>query len=216
MFDLPTDEPKNKLKWAYRALGGFSGATSSYGSYSVLLALRFFATTMDSRTTAFLGLEMWPKNEKKWDKEKANTAESDLALFLRDNYSFWGKPDLLFAECKTYNKQFIEKDVRSMTLLSGRFPDAFFLFATLEKSLTDDEKGLISSFNQLLRKNEPRSHISTRLLILTGTELYSEKKPPDCWTGTIDSIPEHSHSILMNKKLLGLCELTQKMYLESD
>ncbi len=209
VIDLPTYAPAKQLTWAYRTIGAFSPATSDYGSYSVLLTLGFFSRSLNRRTTPIFGLEMWPKEEKRSDD---NTTESDLALFFCDDSVFVKRPDLIFAECKTYNKPFSEKDVRNLTLLSERFPDSYFVFATLETQLNAKEKKLIRTFNKQLGRKDP-SYLGTKLLILTGAELYSEKEPPYCWEGKLNSIPEHAHAILMNRQLRGLCELTQKIYL---
>lgn len=209
VIDLPTYSPKKLLTWAYRTLGAFSPATSDYGSYSVLLTLGFFSKTLNRRTTPIFGLEIWPKAEK---QSADNTTESDLALFFRDDFVFASRPDLIFAECKTYNKPFSEKDIRTMTQLSERFHGSYFVFSTLETQLNAKEKKLIRAFNKQLGKRDP-SYLGTKLLILTGTELYSEKEPPYCWEGKLNNIPEHAHAILMNRRLRGLCELTQRIYL---
>ncbi|MBX3294989.1 MAG: hypothetical protein KF762_04705 [Acidobacteria bacterium] len=209
VIDLPTYAPDKQLIWAYRTIGAFSPATSDYGSYSVLLTLGFFSRTLNRRTTPIFGLEIWPKAEK---QSSDNKTESDLALFFCDDSVFVKRPDLIFAECKTYNKPFSEKDISTMTQLSERFPGSYLVFSTLETQLDAKEKKLIRAFSKQLGKKDP-SYLGTKLLILTGTELYSEKKPPYCWEGTLDNIPEHAHAILMNRHLLGLCELTQKIYL---
>lgn len=209
LIDLPTFSPAKLITWAYRTIGAFSPATSDYGSYSVLLTLGFFSRSLKRRTTPIFGLEIWPKEEKRGDE---NTIESDLALFCCDDSVALKRPDLIFAECKTYNRTFSEKDVRNMRILSERFPDSYLVFATLESQLNAKEKKLMRAFNKQLGKQDP-SHLGTKLLILTGTELYSEKAPPYCWDGKLNNIPAHAHVILMNKGLRGLCELTQKIYL---
>jgi hypothetical protein len=207
-FSLPTYSPKKDLTWSYRTIGAFSPAAQSYGSYAVLLALRFFAITLHGRTTPIFGLEIKTKDS----DEKSR--EADLALFFRPNYTQIGSPDLVFVECKTYTEGFKQKDIDTMKQFAEHFPDAYFAFATLKKTLTPMENRLIKSFIGFLKKRHRTNNDQTKVLILTGIELYSDKGPPRCWEGQIESIPTSASNFSFTfKGLIGLCELTQEIHL---
>lgn len=209
IFSLPTHNPKNKLRWAYRTIGAFSPATEHYGSYAVLLALRFFAVTYQGKTTPIFGLEVKPKDSQVLEKKPP---EADLALFFKKDFSLNDAPDLIFVECKMYNNPIAEKDITTMSFFAKSFPSSYFVFATLKKQLTPKEKKLIKLFAKNLKKQQ-KEDIS-KVIVLTGIELYSNKTPPLCWEGKIDEYSDSFQGLLMQKKLLGLCELTQKIHLK--
>ena len=206
-FILPTHSPKNELRWSYRTIGAFSPATTHYGSYSALLTLRFFAITLRGKTTPIFGLEIKNKN-----KLQSKIPEADLTLFFQEDFIFADKNDLIFVECKTYNNAFKEKDLKTMQLLAEDFPNAFYVFATLEKELKPEEKKAISKFIRFLKRKEPKKAIA-QVIILTGTELYSEKAPPECWKENIESELNLVHAKFMNNKLSALTEFSQKIHL---
>ncbi|HEV7860450.1 MAG TPA: hypothetical protein VGO91_17665, partial [Pyrinomonadaceae bacterium] len=211
-FSIPIHSPTPKnLSWSYRTIGAFSPAAQSYGSYAVLLALRFFAITLYGRTTPIFGLEI---KKKDGGDNKEKTPEADLALFFRENNFLVKNPDLIFVECKTYTEGFGQKDIETMELLAGNFPNAYFAFATLKKSLTTTEKRLIKSFISFLKKRHRNKNLTMKILILTGIELYSDKEPPRCWEEQIKSIPTSASNFsFIFKGLIGLCELTQEIHL---
>jgi hypothetical protein len=210
-FSLPVHSPKRELSWSYRTVGAFSPAAQSYGSYAVLLALRFFAVTLHSRTTPMFGLEIKAKDK---GEPKEKTPEADLALFFGEGGGRLRNPDLIFVECKTYTNGFQQKDVDTMKLLSNNFPDAYFAFATLEKTLTQKEKRLIKSFVGFLKKGSRTKNTKTKVLVLTGIELYSNRTPPNCWEGKIPTLPAAASNFsFVFQGLMGLCELTQEIHL---
>lgn len=206
-FSLPVHSPKTEIKWSYRTIGAFSPATTHYGNYSALLTLRFFSTNLRGNTTPIFGLEI--KNNK---KQQAKIPEADLTLFFNEDFILNKKSELIFVECKTYNNPFSEKDFETMQLLANDFPDAFFVFATLEKELKSTEKKLITKFIKYL-KRKTSQNIITQVIIITGTELYSEKSPPECWKEKPEIDFNTLHAKLMNNKLSTLSEFSQKIYL---
>lgn len=213
-FSLPAHSPKTDMTWSYKTIGAFSPAAQSYGSYAVLLALRFFATTLHGQTTPIFGLEIKP-NDAAGNEEKV--PEADLALFFRENNAQVRTPDLIFVECKTYTEGFKPKDVETMKLLAGNFPDAYFAFATLKNFLTATERRLIKSFVSFLKKRHKAKNVPTKVLILTGVELYSDREPPRCWEGRIEPLPPSASNFsFIFKGLIGLCELTQEIHLSSS
>ena len=205
-FKIPAYSPNNKLRWAYRTIGTFSPATEHYGSYAVLLALRFFSVSLRGKITPIFGLSVKLKNSK---VSQGETPDADLALFFGDDFSN-GNPDLVFVECKTYNNRFVEKDIKYMRFLAENFPNAYFVFATLESELTVGEKGVIKKFVEDLK--QPRKK-EAKVVILTGNELYSEKSPPNCWEEKTELDLDSLHIKFMNNKLAALAEISQKIYL---
>lgn len=209
-FPLPTHSPEKNLTWSYRTIGAFSPAAQSYGSYAVLLALGFFATTLNGRTTPMFGLEIRAKD----DPSKDSVPDIDLILFFRQNSGFIKKPDLVFVDCKTYTHGFEQKNIDNMKRLALGFPESYFVFATLEKSLNSSEKELISSFITFLKEGSDNTNVPTNVMVLTGLELYSNKEPPRCWEGQIEPLsPTASNFSFISKGLKGLCDLTQEAHL---
>lgn len=212
-YDFPSALPQKELTWSYRSIGGFSAATTNYGSYCVLLALRFFAITLNGETTPFFGPEIWLKDEQPISENKI---ETDLMLFYRQRLAFEESARLLFVECKTYNKCFMEKDFKNLEIMYSRFPASYLVFATLEKSLSDDEVQQLRSLNKTMLGRSARPGTVTRLIILTGAELYSTKEPPHCWEGKLDPLPGDWYVKVLGGNLKGLAEISQKLYLDND
>jgi hypothetical protein len=103
-----------------------------------------------------------------------------------------------------------------MTSLASNFPEAYFVFATLEMSLTQTEKELINSFVAFLKDRQSAKHIPTKVILLTGLELYSNKEPPRCWEGKMEVLPPAASNFsFVFKGLSGLCELTQQAHLQT-
>lgn len=215
-FSFPSHSPRADLKWTYRTIGAFSPAAQSYGSYAVLLALRFFAVTLNGRTTPIFGLEVAKKSS---DDNRKNPPDADLTLFFLQNHAQTQKPDLIFVECKTYTEGFVQKDIDNMRCLADSFPNAYFVFATLEKSLKSTERDLIRSFVALLKDRQVSKNAPSRVITLTGLELYSNREPPRCWEGKLSTLPPAAANFsFVLRGLTGLCELTQQAHLltESD
>lgn len=205
---IPTYSPNNQLRWAYRTIGAFSPATEHYGSYAVLLALRFFSINLRGATTPIFGLNIKLKTS---EVSLGETPDADLALFFREDFSQTKKPDLVFVECKTYNNRFVEKDIKNMTFLAKNFPSAYFVFATLENEFKIYEKELIKNFVENLKQLHKKDEV--KIVILTGTELYSEKSPPDCWKEKTEIDLNSLSAKFINNKLSALSESSQKIYL---
>jgi len=155
---LPDD-----IKWSYRSFGPFSLPKQAFGVYTVLLTYYFFARTLDGATTPILSFVANKKNIE---------IETDLALFFQK--SKFGKPkrELLFVECKTFNR-FEKKDIERMKVISKEFPGSVIVFSTLNSTLTQKEKRLIRPIVRQGRKYWKEGRTSNPVLILTSTELFS-------------------------------------------
>jgi len=152
-----------EMKWSYRTIGPFSLPQQAHGVYSVLLTVRFFSIVLDGFTTPLMSFIAEKDNQK---------IEADLGLFFQRERFGELNTQLIFAECKTFNC-FEKKDVKRMMLLGKEFPGAVLIFATLNKSLSNNEKKLIAKIADKSRKDRFARRPFNPILILTGRELFS-------------------------------------------
>ncbi|MBI4608566.1 MAG: hypothetical protein HY726_06145 [Candidatus Rokubacteria bacterium] len=200
-FPLPSDSPRD-IAWSYRALGPFSLPKQGYGVYSVLLTLRFFSHLRRDATTPLLSF-----TARKDGQEK----EVDLGMLLQ--YKSFGIPqaELILAECKTFNP-FTRDDCTRMRTLAESFPGAVLVFATLKKVLTAQEKRLLGGVVNRGRRYWKAERPFNPVVILTGTELFSNVAPPYCWQKASGSHRRFAEEIRTHD-LLKLCDVTQQLYL---
>src|SRR5262249_11332610 len=205
-FSIRSFDPHD-LVWSYRTFGPFSLPYQASGVYTVLLTLRFFKSDllMDGTVTPILGF-----TSRKDDKD----IEADLGLFYQSSFLRKGRIDLIFAECKTYN-EFERKDVDRMSLLAGQFPGAIIVFSTLRKSLTTRERDLLRVVANKGRRYFKAERPYNPVMVLTGTELFADWRPPKCWQDAGISVPpSYNHSA--QSELLHLCDATQQLYLDLE
>ncbi|MET0122322.1 MAG: hypothetical protein ABW124_14885, partial [Candidatus Thiodiazotropha sp. 6PLUC9] len=119
-------------KWAYKSFGTFGLPKQAYGAFGVLLTLNYLVKDNDERATTLLSFIA-----KKGNKD----LEADLCLVTEKEYSDNATQELVFAECKTYNK-FETKDIKRMSELAKEFPGSILVFSTLRGELTSTEKRL--------------------------------------------------------------------------
>ena len=208
LFSFPL--ASKEVKWSYRTLGTFSLPNRSHGAYTVLLTLRFFSHVSLSHGATTPLMSFTAKNK----KEGMQSIETDLALLFQDPEYQGLKTELIFAECKTFNS-FQEKDRKRMVNLGVAFPGAVLVFATLNESLSCAEKCLLRSVVDHFYKDKKNNHPLNPVLILTGTELFSESSFLNSWKeaeGTRAQVAQISTPI----NLLELCDLTQHIYLDLD
>lgn len=132
--------------------------------------------------------------------------EADLAMFWQESLFGEKKDGLLFAECKMYNK-FVANDFARMRYLASMFPGAVLVFSTLRKSLSKEEIQAINKIARAGRKYWKAERPINPVLILTGTELLSWRRPPYCWDDPSKERFQHLHG------LVDLCNATQQLYL---
>ena len=197
-----------EVKWSYRTLGTFSLPNQSHGAYTVLLTLRFFSHVSLSRraTTPLMSFTA--------EGERGQSIEADLALLFQDPEYQGLKTELIFAECKTFNA-FQEEDKDRMVNLGAAFRGAVLVFATLKESLSDEEKCLLRSVVDRFYKDRKNNHPLNPVLILTGTELFSESSLLNSWKETEGIRAQVAH-ISTPINLLELCDLTQYIYLDMN
>jgi hypothetical protein len=202
-FSIRAFDPHD-LVWAYRTFGPFSLPNQASGVYTVLLTLRFFKsnTLMHSAITPILGFTA---------RKGGKDIDADLGLFYKPSSLRKGRIDLIFAECKTYN-EFEKKDVDRMSLLADQFPSAIIVFSTLRKSLTPKEERMLRTVANKGRRYFKAERPFNPVMVLTGTELFADWRPPKCWQDAGMAVPP-SYNRLARSELLRLCDATQQLYL---
>lgn len=205
-FSFPADF--QKVKWAYRTVGPFSSSNQADGAYTVLLTLRFF-----SKITFSIDSAMTPLLSFTAKKGKAEI-EADLALFFQRSKSRHSKTHLIFAECKSFNS-IQKKDIDRMKVLGKEFPGSILIFAKLEKSLSHEEKKILSSLVNRSRRDRKNGRPFNPILILTGIELLSEQHFYQNWEKT-EGIHAKLAENCISANLFELCDFTQQIYLDMD
>ncbi|OXU14433.1 hypothetical protein [Sedimentisphaera salicampi] len=203
--DIPSHSPDD-IKWSYRSFGAFSLPKQAFGVYTVLLTYYFFARTLDGATTPVMSFEA---------KKNTIAIEADLAIFFQKTK--FGKPkrELIFVECKTFNR-FEKKDVDRMKIISKEFPGAVIVFATLNPTLTQKEKRLFRPLVKQGRKYWQEGKTNNPVLILTSTELFSHISLDYSYKekGGEHAKFEGRHFDL--HQLRPLCNITQQLYLDME
>lgn len=94
-----------------------------------------------------------------------------------------------------------------MRYLAKMFAGAVLVFSTLRKTLSPTEIVEIGKITKAGRKYWKAERPLNAVLILTGTELFSNSAPPYCWDDATKKRVNHVHG------LLDLCDATQQLYL---
>jgi hypothetical protein len=132
--------------------------------------------------------------------------EADLAMFWRSSSYGEQSEGLLFGECKTYGS-FEAKDFKRMQYLGNSFPGSILVFSTLRTSLSKKEITALIRLAKAGRKYWKNDRPLNPILILTGNELLSSKRPPYCWD---ESVRER---LLNIHDFYTLSDATQQIYL---
>lgn len=202
-FVAPAYSPE-ELQWSYRTFGPFSLPSRAYGVYSVLLTLHFFMKRMDGACTPMMSFTAVSGTKR---------LEADLGLFFKESHFGATGTETIFAECKSYN-EFERADIQRMSLLAESFPGAVLVFSTFQRSLTKREKILIGRIARKGRRYWKAERPYNPVLVLTGTELFSDDAPPECWKNAGGAHAEHAKRYgHRTPDLLELCDATQQLYL---
>jgi hypothetical protein len=201
-FAVPSEAP-SEMHWAYRARGAFDIPKQAHGVYCVLLVARFFSQVVEVPTTPVFGFEATQGDCKIEVDYGAITAYRSM---MEDHRA------VIFAECKTFNR-FCQKDVERMSVLARRFDNAVLVFATLNDSLTNQEQRAIISFARRCRKDWKAKRKRNVVLILTGTELFADFGPPQCWDRKDGDYKIHAQRNDVFRNLEAIGQATQHIYL---
>jgi hypothetical protein len=202
-FELPTHNPRNEIKWSYKSLGPFALPKQGFGAYSVLLTVAFLSDWHDPATTPIFSFRA---------NHSGKELEADFMMFYR-SATFWEREtETIFGECKSFNG-FSGKDIRRMTALAEDNPDAVLVFATLASQFSDRDKRLLTPFVKKCRKYAKLERPKNPVLLLTGTELFSDFGPPQCWRDAGGQMKVFADSGRPIDGLLTLCDATQQLHL---
>lgn len=200
---IPSHSPDD-IKWSYRSFGSFSLPKQAFGVYTVLLTYYFFARTLDGATTPIMSFLA---------KKNNIEIEADLALFFQKSKFGTPRRELLFAECKTFNR-FEKKDVERMKVISKEFPGSVIVFSTLNSSLTQKEKRLFRPLVKQGRKLWKEDRTSNPVLILTSTELFSHISLDHTYKEKGGEHAKFEDRHFDMHQLRPLCDITQQLYLD--
>lgn len=209
-FPLPSYSP-NDIAWTYRAIGAFGLPSAgqfrlrdqTYGSLTVLLAMRFFSQLLHASTTPMFSFKI---------KKGATEFEADLGLIFQESkYKACGI-EHLFCECKSFNR-FERRDGRRMRALGARFPGAFLVFLTLNKTLREKEKRILRPIVNRGRRYWKNERPYNPVLILTGNELFAEYSLEATWRELGGVHAQRAQRWNYENRLLDLADATQEIYL---
>ena len=202
-FGLPSQNPKDEIKWSYKSLGPFALPKQAFGAYSVLLSVHFLATHRHPATTATFSFEA---------KRQGKALEADFMMFYRSAAYWERETETIFGECKSFNG-FSEKDVRRMRTIATDNPGAILVFATLAPELSENDKKLLTPFVKACRKYGELDRPKNPVLILTGVELFSPLGPPQCWRNAGGAMKTFADSSRQPDGLIQLCDASQQLHL---
>jgi hypothetical protein len=203
-FPIPTHAPAKQMPWAYRICGPFSIPGYAHGSYSVLLTLNFLKSPRDRDIAPMLS----------FDVKMKPSFEIDLCLFVREDSFYNVGYNIVFVECKSYDR-FKEEDIERMGLVARKFPGAIIAFSTFNNSLSGEEEDLLKLFVEKTRQKRERHVPVNPVLILTGNELFSSRDLTQKWELLSKRHKKFAESVY-SMELVDFCNITQQVYLKMD
>jgi len=201
-FSFPSFEP-NKLSWSYKAIGPFSLDKHSIGVYNTLSTLKFFMSHLYGAITPIFSFNLTDK------------FEVDLGIIYQINKFGSSKIEPVFVECKTYNR-FTKNDIERMKFIAKKFPGSTIVFSTFNRELNQSEKKVIVPFVNNCRRYWKSDRPYNYVLILTGTELFSNWPPSYSWKDKKGIYEKFSKDQRIYSDLEELCNITQQIYLGLD
>ncbi len=215
--DFPVTDPLNckHSRWAYRVVGPFAQPDYAKGGYAASLAVRFLASvagrTVRSQVTWSPGQEIQLTPEAK--------LEADFILWQQRKEAFGldYPAETVFGEAKSFVRRFNQQDVSKMKHLTEAFPGSILVFAALKEAdeFSNKEIERLKKLAEWGREyDNDREQSRAPVIILTGTELFTEYSLEESWEGKGG----------MHKDLIGpargrtdnlrvLADLTQQLYL---
>lgn len=205
-YDVPKDNPQQGLVWAYSLVGPFRLPKMADGAYTTLLALYFLNETMHFSITPHLSFK----------KPKDTDIEADFGLLIHDRSYYGSKVSSALGECKSFKGEFEARDVNRMKNMAKGLDDPILIFATLKNKLDKGEKRRLKQLLISQRKARLKNGNKSRLLILTGNELFSDflglEKQWEGLTEKHKSLAKH----IGGADMASLCDATQQLYLSSQ
>jgi hypothetical protein len=200
-FTPPLKSPR-EIEWTYRAHGPFASSIAQ-GAFTVLLTLKLIGGEFGRGVTPLFSYVA---------EKDGRRLEADLTCLYKP--STWREKGtyVIHAECKSFNR-FERRDVERMQQLAVAFPGSALVFATLNSDLLESEVKLIRNLAVAERKKRLRRKSSSYVILLTGTELFSDRIG-DNWKkkgGLHERFSQRSFELT---QLEVLSDATQQLYLD--
>jgi hypothetical protein len=215
-FQFPIKSPASGAKWSYKPSGPFSLTGYAQGGYSAALSIRFFAEVLGHFEKADV---TWSAGQD-LKLSSAVEVEVDFILWFRRKKTFGNDypTDLVFGEAKSFGKEaFQAEDVDRMKELAVRFPGSTIVFSTMKhgSELSDDEVKRITRLAKWGRVQSEATHqMRAKVVLLTGTELFSSLDLGQTWKGMGGKHAAYSHPRYRElEDLRLLADITQQLYL---
>lgn len=205
-YEVPKDNPQQGLVWTYSLVGPFRLPKMADGAYTTLLSLYFLNKTMHFSITPHLSFQ----------KPKDTDIEADFGLLIQDRGVYGSRVSSALGECKSFKGEFEAKDVNRMKRMAKELDDPILIFATLKNKLTNGEKRRLNQLLMSQRKARLKNGNKSRLLILTGNELFSDYLGlQGHWEGLTKKHQDFAKHIGV-ADMTALCDATQQLYLNSQ
>jgi hypothetical protein len=107
-------------------------------------------------------------------------------------------------------------DIDRMKTLAKDFPGSVLVLATMRDSLTDAEKRMIKPLVNSGRRHWKSEQTYNPVIILTGTELFSNEQIPYCWKDKEGKAGEIEKNGFYSKNLSDIADATQQIYLDME
>jgi hypothetical protein len=150
--------------------------------------------------------------------EKEKPFEVDLTFWYQrgDILDHAEEPVLVFGEAKSFAVgSFEAKDIMRMRKLAEKFPGAFLVFAMLKDALAEHEKAEIAALATWGREQLDDGRPRAPVIVLTGTELFSEWRVEQTWKALSDKRGQLAALPALHlDNLWTLADLTQQVYLD--
>ena len=218
-FGFPITEPANSVhsRWAYRVVGPFALPDYASGGYAAALAIRFFVSVVGETG----GAEAIWLSGQELELPTGKKLESDFILWhQRKNVFGLDFPtETVFGEAKSFKRIFEQDDIDKMKQLAKVFPSSILVFAALKEG-EDFSKEEIERLKELAEwgreYDEEREQSRAPVIILTGTELFTEYSLEESWKekgGKHKQLIELPAISARLDNLRILADLTQQLYL---
>jgi hypothetical protein len=163
----------------------------------------------DTKLTYATGLNFGLENEKPFEVDFTFWYQRDHLLDHAE------EPALVFGEAKSFAVgSFEAKDITRMRRLAEKFPGAFLVFAMLKDTLAEHEKAGIAALATWGREELEDGWPRAPVIVLTGTELFSEWTIQQTWRALGDQRGQlATWPALQLDNLWTLADLTQQAYL---
>jgi hypothetical protein len=198
--------------WRYRVVGPFSVPDYADGAYSTVLTLRVFSNNLHTGATSLTfstGLDI---------EYRGARLEVDFVAWYQEGEKFWLDPEpvLILGETKSFGTEvFHQKDIDRLKTLSELFPGAFFVLSAMKKDFGEAEKVRMRAFAEWGRAPTKTGQPRAPVIVLTGTELFSDWNVNHAWENSGGRHTELSkHPSVHLDDLWTLADLTQQLYLD--